>query len=76
MSQHVVRDDSKRVAALGIRVVKANVVSETEVVRHDPIKLASVLMQLIAEIREAQEPKPTVRRFVCRMFRRREHIRS
>jgi len=76
MSQHVVRDDSKRVAALGIRVVKANVVSETEVVRHDPIKLASVLMQLIAEIREAQEPKPTVRRFVCRMFRRREYIRS
>lgn len=61
MSQDVVRDDSHRLAASGIRIVKANVVSETDVVRHDPAKLASVLMQVISEARAAHASKPRTR---------------
>lgn len=64
MSQDPVVDDSDRLASAGIRVVKASVVSETAVVRHDPTKLAAVLMQLIGEIRNHQSPKHPIHRLV------------
>lgn len=67
MSQDLVVDDSECLAAKGIRVVKASVVSETAVVRHDSAKLAAVLMQLIGEIRNLQTPRHPVYRFVERL---------
>lgn len=76
MSQYAVKDDSKRVTAMGIRVVRANVVSETEVVRHDPLKLASVLMRLITDIKDGRASKPPARGFVHWLFRRWENTFS
>jgi uncharacterized cofD-like protein len=41
--------DRTALAALGVRVVGGNVISETETVRHDPIRLADVILKLIDE---------------------------
>ena len=41
--------DNAAIAALGVRVVCANVISETENVRHDPQRLADVVLRLIDE---------------------------
>lgn len=54
MSQDVVSDDSEGLVDRGIQVIKARVVSETQVVRHDPQKLAAVLVNLIGELRDMQ----------------------
>ncbi len=47
--QAPVDDDRAAIAALGVRVVAANVISETETVRHDPARLADVVLRLIDE---------------------------
>jgi uncharacterized cofD-like protein len=44
-----VQADVAAVEALGIRVVSASVISETETVRHDPEKLAGVVLQIVDE---------------------------
>jgi uncharacterized cofD-like protein len=41
--------DEEELAALGIRVVRANVISETETVRHDSDRLAAVVVGIIDE---------------------------
>lgn len=41
--------DRAAIAALGVRVVGANVISETQNVRHDPQRLAEVVLRLIDE---------------------------
>jgi uncharacterized cofD-like protein len=41
--------DRAALAALGVRVVGANVISETATVRHDPQRLADVVLKLIDE---------------------------
>jgi uncharacterized cofD-like protein len=47
--QTPVQADMDAVRALGLRVVGADVISETETVRHDPKKLADVLIKTIDE---------------------------
>jgi uncharacterized cofD-like protein len=42
-----VEPDRKAIEALGVRVVEAHVISETDTVRHDPQKLAEVVLKLI-----------------------------
>jgi hypothetical protein len=41
--------DRAALAALGVRVVGAGVISETQTVRHDPQRLAEVVLRLIDE---------------------------
>jgi len=45
--QTPVDPDREKIEALGVRVVDARVISETETVRHDPQKLADVVLKLI-----------------------------
>ncbi len=42
-----VKPDVERVAALGVEPVRAQVISETQTVRHDPEKLAAVVISVI-----------------------------
>jgi len=44
-----VRPDRDATEALGVRVVGASVISETDTVRHDPAKLADVVLKLVDE---------------------------
>lgn len=45
--QHFVIPDSDRIKAMGYRVIAGNFMSETDVVRHDPMKVAAKLMALV-----------------------------
>lgn len=45
--QYVVEPDVDRVKAMGYRVISGNFMSETDVVRHDPMKVAARLMALV-----------------------------
>ena len=45
--QHFVDPDIDRVRALGFRAIQGNLMSETDVVRHDPMRLAARLIGLI-----------------------------
>jgi uncharacterized cofD-like protein len=45
--QHLVEADHDRVRAMGLRVLLGNYMSETDVVRHDPFKVATRLMGLV-----------------------------
>jgi len=45
-----VESDIDAVRALGVRVVADDLISEDELVRHDPRKLATVLLQLLATV--------------------------
>ena len=69
MSQEPVRDDSDGLAEKGIRVIRAPVVSETHLVRHDSQKLAEVLTHLLYDLREAHAPGNRVHQCI-------EHMRS
>lgn len=43
--------DIEAIEALGIKVVKANLISETNLVRHDPARLSRTLMALIYDLK-------------------------
>jgi len=45
-----VEPDLEAIRALGVRVVPEDLISEEELVRHDPRKIATVLLQLLATI--------------------------
>lgn len=45
--QHFVDPDIDRIRALGLKVVTGNFISETDVVRHDPLRVASRIISLI-----------------------------
>ncbi len=45
--QDPVEPDVDRIAALGLEAVRASVIGETETVRHDPDKLATVVMGIV-----------------------------
>ena len=47
--QFLVEPDVDRIRAMGFRVVQGDFMSETDFVRHDPMRLASRLMRLIGE---------------------------
>lgn len=44
---HLVEADVDRIRALGFKVLPGNFMSETDVVRHDPMKVAARLLQLV-----------------------------
>ena len=67
MSQEKVKDDSQALARRGIQVIRAPVVSETHLVRHDPQRLARVLVQLLFDLRETQAPGNRVHQCIEQM---------
>jgi uncharacterized cofD-like protein len=48
VGQHLVENDSERIRAMGFRIIAGNFMSETDFVRHDPMKVASRLFSLLA----------------------------
>jgi len=44
-----VQVDEDKLRALGVRVVRANVISETQTVRHDSDRLAAVVVGIVDE---------------------------
>jgi uncharacterized cofD-like protein len=46
--QHMVDADVDRIRAMGLRVIVGNFMSETDVVRHDPMKVAARLIAMIS----------------------------
>ena len=47
VGQIFVDPDVDRIKAMGLRVIPGNFMSETDVVRHDPIKVVSKLMTIL-----------------------------
>jgi len=45
--QHLVDADSDRIRAIGYRVLQGNFMSQTDVVRHDPMRVANRLMAML-----------------------------
>jgi hypothetical protein len=45
--QHRVDPDVDRIRAMGLRVIQGNFMSETDVVRHDPMKVAARVVALV-----------------------------
>jgi len=43
-------DDTKKIEDMGYRVIEEDVVVTDDVVRHDPLKLAKIILGLIEEI--------------------------
>lgn len=52
---HPVIADLGAIEALGVKVVKANLISETNLVRHDPIKLSRVIMSMVFRLKANSE---------------------
>jgi len=44
--QEFVEPDVERIRAMGLKAVAANLISETDVVRHDPMRIAEAIMRL------------------------------
>ncbi|MBP2655255.1 MAG: gluconeosis factor [Firmicutes bacterium] len=47
--------DIEAVEALGVKAVKANVISETNLVRHDPLKLSRTIMGMVYKLKASSE---------------------
>lgn len=47
VGQEYVEPDSDRIRAMGMRAVAANLLSESDVVRHDPVRLAEAIVRLV-----------------------------
>ncbi len=47
--------DAEKIEALGIKVMKANLISETILVRHDPVKLSRVIMAMVFRLKASSE---------------------
>lgn len=45
--------DIEKIEALGIKVIKANLISETNLVRHDPLKLSRTIMGMVYKLRSS-----------------------
>lgn len=52
-----VRPDIKKIESMGVVPVKRDLVYETDVVRHDPEKLAESIVELVSDLRRSQENK-------------------
>lgn len=50
-----VTPDVEAVEALGVKVVKANLISETNLVRHDPVKLSRTIMSMVYKLKANSE---------------------
>lgn len=49
VGQHFVDPDVDRIRALGLRVISANLLNESDFVRHDPMRVAAKLIELLAK---------------------------
>jgi uncharacterized cofD-like protein len=47
--------DTEALEALGVKVVKANLISETMLVRHDPVKLSQTIMEMVFRLKASSE---------------------
>lgn len=47
--------DTELIEAMGIKVVKANLISETNLVRHDPVKLSRTIIAMIYKLKANSE---------------------
>jgi hypothetical protein len=47
VGQALVEADTDRIRAMGLRVVAGNFMSESDFVRHDPVKVVSRLMSMV-----------------------------
>ncbi len=47
--------DTEAVEALGVKVVEANLISETVLVRHDPVKLSQTIMKMVFRLKASSE---------------------
>jgi uncharacterized cofD-like protein len=47
--------DVEEIEALGVKVVKANLISETNLVRHDPLKLSRTIMSMVYKLKANSE---------------------
>ncbi len=47
--------DIEAVEALGVKVIKANLISETNLVRHDPLKLSRTIMSMVYQLKTSSE---------------------
>jgi uncharacterized cofD-like protein len=47
--------DVEAIEAMGVKVVKANLISETNLVRHDPVKLSRTIMSMVYKLKASSE---------------------
>ncbi|MDR7866448.1 MAG: YvcK family protein [Sporomusaceae bacterium] len=47
--------DTEELEALGVKVVKASLISETVLVRHDPVKLSQTIMEMVFRLKASSE---------------------
>lgn len=52
-----VENDFEKLYALGVKVVAADLVGESKLVRHDPAATAKIIMELAAKFRNGRDPK-------------------
>lgn len=50
-----VEADIAELEALGVKVVEANIISETNLVRHDPVKLSRTIMTMVYQLKASSE---------------------
>ncbi|MCX7781189.1 MAG: YvcK family protein [Negativicutes bacterium] len=50
-----VAPDIEAIEALGVKVFKANLISETNLVRHDPLKLSRTIMSMVYKLKSSSE---------------------
>ncbi len=50
-----VQADIEELQALGVKVVEANLISETNLVRHDPVKLSRTIMTMVYQLKASSE---------------------
>lgn len=50
-----VEADVEHLQAMGLKVVEANLISETNLVRHDPVKLSRTIMTMVYQLKSSSE---------------------
>lgn len=51
----VVKVDEDEIAKLGVKIIKANIINETNLVRHDPVKLSRAIMKMVYDLKSNSE---------------------
>ena len=51
----VVKIDESEIDKLGVKLVKANIINETNLVRHDPVKLSRTIMKMVYDLKSNSE---------------------
>lgn len=51
----VVKVDEDEISKLGVKIIKANIINETNLVRHDPVKLSRAIMKMVYDLKSNSE---------------------